>query len=99
VIFVSFHGSHFGKDLFPGNLAALWVLTDNAWADFNLISNLKNSLQNGTTSDSSLESISIFSGLVDIEGTNDNHDRRGDEISERDRDATDVVYNDVNVIL
>jgi hypothetical protein len=99
VIFVSLHGSNLGKDLFPGDLAALGVLTDDAGADLNLVANLQNSLKNGTTSDTSLEGVSIFSGLVDIEGTNDDHNRRSDEISERNRDAADVVYDDVNVIL
>lgn len=99
VIFISLHLRDLGEDLLPGDLAGLSVLTDDAGSNFNFISNPQNSLENCATSYTTLQGVSIFTRLVDVEGTNDYHNGCRKEVTEGNRNSTDVIDHNINVVL
>lgn len=76
------------------------VLADNAWPDFDLISELQNTSQDTATSNTALEFFNLSTRLVDVERSNDNHVRSGSKVSRWDRDFGDKIFVDgVNVEL
>lgn len=79
---------------------ALLVLGDETGTDLNLIVQLHDTGQNGSTSDTTLELIDLGTGLVDIERTNDHHVRGGLEVTGRDGDGVDEgLVDSVDVVL
>lgn len=51
----------------------LVVSRDNTGTDLNLVTELEDTVQNRATSDTSLEVVNFGTGLVDVEGSNDDH--------------------------
>ena len=81
------------------NLAVL-ILGDQTWPNLDLIANLQNTSENGTTSDTTLQLVDLSTGLVDIEGTNDHHVRGLSKVSNGDRDFRDqALANGIDVVL
>jgi hypothetical protein len=81
-------------------IPALVILRHDTWPDLNFQPNSQNTLEDGTTSDTSLELVNLGSGLVDIEGTDDDEAGVGGEVAHGDRDVFDDVFIDgVDVVL
>jgi len=80
-------------------LASLEVFPDDARADLHFVSYLQHSLQDGPSSYSSLQVLSVFSRFVHIERSDDDQVGRTGEVSQRDRDPAKVVHYRINVIL
>jgi hypothetical protein len=60
----------------------------------------QHTVQDRTSSDTTLEVVDLGSGLVDVERPNDDHPRRRGEVSRRDRDlGADVLVDGVDVVL
>jgi spore coat polysaccharide biosynthesis protein SpsF (cytidylyltransferase family) len=53
------------------------ISVDDSRSDFNLISNLKDTLENRSSSNSSLELIDLLSGSVDIERSEQKKEKEG----------------------
>jgi hypothetical protein len=99
VIFVGFHRGNLREDLAPGGLAGLRVLTDDAWANFNFVTDFQDSFEDSTACNTSLEGVGILTWLVDVEGTDNYEDGRRDKVPKGDRDTADVVHYYVDVVL
>lgn len=81
------------------NLAIL-VLGDQTGPNLNLVVLLQNTSQDGTTGNTTLQLLDLGTGLVHIEGTNDNHVRGSGEIADGDRNVRNQVFVDsINVVL
>lgn len=65
---------------------ALLVLGDDTWPDLDLVAELENTSENRTTGNTTLQLLDLGSGLVDVEGTDDDHVRLGREVAHRHRD-------------
>lgn len=76
-----------------GNAArlSLLVLCDDSRPDLDLLSELEDTGQDGSTGDASLELVDLCSRLVDVEGSDDDQTRCGCEISDGDGDVLDDV--------
>src|SRR5699024_7563010 len=68
-----------GEDGTALDLAVL-VLGDKTRADLNLVAQLEHTGQNGTTGNTTLELVDLGTGLVNVEGPDDHHMRRGGEV-------------------
>jgi len=49
------------------------VLGDETWSDGYLVTNLEHTLEDSTASDTTLEVLGLFSWLVNVERSNDDH--------------------------
>lgn len=79
---------------------ALLVLGDNTRPDLNLVAELEHTSENRATSNTSLELLDLRAGLVDVEGTDDNHVRSGREVAYRHWNLRHEVFVDgINVEL
>lgn len=79
---------------------ALVIASNDTGADFDLIAKLDDTVQNRTTSNTALEVINLSTGLVDIEGSDDNHLRLHGEVSQRDGDGVNNgLVDGINVEL
>ena len=73
---------------------ALLVLADDTGPDLNLITKLQHTSEDGTTGNTTLELLDLSTGLVDIEGSNDNHVGSSGKVSWRNGDPGDQVLVD-----
>ena len=79
---------------------ALVILADNTWTDLDLVTELQDTSQDTTTSNTSLQLLNLSTWLVDIERTDNNHVWSGSEVARRDWDLCDQVFVDrINVEL
>ncbi len=78
---ISLQGDDHRLNLGPSSFARALALGYFTWADGDFVTDLQTALQDSTTSDTTLKSLSIFTRLVDIEGTDDNHVRWHSELS------------------
>mmetsp|Transcript_11967 Transcript_11967/g.26986 ORF Transcript_11967/g.26986 Transcript_11967/m.26986 type:complete len:692 (+) Transcript_11967:117-2192(+) len=93
-----------GRDLAvdgPEDQGGLSVgLVDGSGSDLDLVSDLQNTLEDGSSGDTTLEVAHVLSGTVDVEGPDDDQLRNGGKITDREGDfAYDVLANDVDVVL
>ncbi len=78
---ISLEGDDHRLDLSPSSFACTLALGNFTRANSDLVTDFKAALQDSTSSNTALQSLSIFARLVDIEGTDDNHVRRHSELS------------------
>lgn len=79
---------------------ALVVLGDDTRSDFDLLSELEHTGQNGTTSNTSLELVHLGTRLVDIERSDDDQSRGRGKVADRYGNTLDnVLVHRVNVVL
>ena len=97
VIFVSLKRCNFRKDLWPGDLSCFGILSDNTWSNFYLISSFEHTFKDGTTGNSSLKGLSIFTRLVHIERPDNNKIRRCSKISKWNGDSAQIVNHNIYV--
>ena len=71
----------------PLNDTCFLIPCNETWSDWNFVSNLKNTLQNCSSSNTTFKVFSLFSRLVDIERSNDDHLRWRHKISDRKWDS------------
>jgi len=98
LVVISLQGHNDRLDLSPGGLSCALTLSDFTWADGDFISDFETSLEDGAASDATLESLSVFTRLIDIEGTDDDHVGWDGELARWNGDATDVVDNHIDVV-
>lgn len=67
----------------------LVVLADNTGANLNLVAELQDTSEDGTTSNTALELLNLGTGLVDVERTDDDHVRVVLEVAHGDGDLGD----------
>lgn len=76
------------------------VASNDTGADLNLVTELEQTVKNGTTSNTTLKLLNLGTGLVDVERPNDDHVGVHGEISRRDGDGIDdSVVDGVDVEL
>src|SRR5690606_12210918 len=98
VIILSKEGNDARKDGFAVN--AVLSSRNNTRTNFNLIAKLQHAVQDGTTSDTTLQVIDFGTGLVDVERTNDNHVRSGGKVSDGEGNALDnLLIDGANIVL
>ena len=79
---------------------AVLVLGDETGTDLDLVVELEHTGQDGATSDTTLEVLDLGTGLVDVEGTDDDHVRRGGEVAHGDGNVGDEMLVDgIDVVL
>ena len=92
-----------GDDAAEDGLAlegALLVAGDDAGADLDLVAELEDTVEDTATGDTALELVDLGTGLVDVEGSDDDHVRVKGEVSRGDGDGVDDgVENGVDVEL
>lgn len=76
------------------------VTRDNTGTDLDLVAELDDTVEDRTTSNTTLEVVNLSTGLVDVKGTDDNHVGVHGEVSQRDRDGVNNgLVDGVNVEL
>ena len=81
-------------------ITALRVLGDDARTDLDLLAEAQDTRQDRPTGDTTLELVDLSTGLVDVEGSDNDEAGFGDEVSDGDGDALDDVFVDgVDIIL
>ena len=86
----------------PHGPIAVGGLGNDAGSDLDLVVDAKDALKDGPTGDSALQVGHVLTGLVDVEGTDDDHagyrrkvpKRNGDTVDEVFADDVDVVFED-----
>lgn len=73
---------------------ALAVLGDDARADLDLVAELQHTGQDGATGDTALELVNLGTGLVDVEGADDDHVGLCGEVADGDGDLGDELLAD-----
>lgn len=68
---------------------ALVVTGDDTRTDLDLVAELEDTVEDGTTGNTTLELVDLGTGLVDIEGTNDDHLGVHGEVPRRNGDGVD----------
>lgn len=84
-----------------GTLEGTAVITGHdTRSDLNLVTQLDNTVKDRTTSNTTLEVIDLSTGLVDVEGSNDDHVRVHAEVTGRNGDSVDDgLVDGINVEL
>jgi hypothetical protein len=99
IVVLGEEGDNSGEDGLALNLTLL-VLADNTRSDLNLVTELQYTVQDTTTSNSTLQVLNLGTRLVDIKRSDNNHVRSGGEVSWGNGDLGDEVLVDgVNVEL
>ena len=81
-------------------IAALRVLGDDTRADLHLLAEAEDPSEDGPTGHAALELVDLRTGLVHVEGTDDDQAGIGGEVADRDGDALDnVLVDGVDVVL
>lgn len=98
LVVVSHESDDHRLNLSPGRLTSATTLRDLTGTNGNLVTNLQATLQDSAAGHTTLERLSVLTWLVHIERANDNHVGRDSELARWDRNATDVINDDVNII-
>lgn len=85
--------NHPGVDGLALNLSAL-VFRHDTGTDLNLVAEFQHTSQDTATGDTTLELLNLSTGLVDVEGTDDNHVRLRRKVTDGDGDLGDQVLVD-----
>jgi hypothetical protein len=99
LILICLQRSDLGLNFSPLNISCFLISSDKTWSYRDLVTNLQNTLQDCSTSDTTFKILGLLSWLVDIEGSNDNHLRWWYEISYRQRNSAEIVNNSLNIVL
>jgi hypothetical protein len=98
MVLVSLESHNLRLDLAALHLTRALVLGDETRSDGDEVADLKNTLQDSATCDTTLEVLSVRTRVVDIEGTNNNHLGRRDEVTHGEWNSADVVDDEVDVV-
>ena len=79
------------KNRFAYDLPLLIFLYD-AWSDLDTHAERKDTSEDGPARDAAFELVDFGTGLVDVEGADDDETGRGGEVAYRDRDLFDDVF-------
>lgn len=74
------------------------ILGDETWADGDEVADPEHTLENGSSCNSSLECFDLLSWFVDVEGPDDDHLGRGNEVSDWNWDSAQVINHSVDVV-
>lgn len=97
LILICLERGNYRLDFSPLDSSRSLILGNETWSNRYLISNLEHSLQDGSTSNTSLEVLGLLSWLVYVERSDNDHLRWGDKVSHRNWNSAQIVYNYIDV--